>query len=130
MLDPFPQDLRDMVNRLLDLWPDKRQDGSPVTNSPEASAQRIQEILGQNSEISLEILEQSAMEYLEGKPTFPNALQFFFGSGKPGKAAPYVAITRKILTVRQDSSLSLVHSDFCQTLLNLPSIIQDRLEVS
>ncbi len=93
----FKQSTRDLVNELFKLWP-KVRDGKRIPNDAVAAGARIELILDEHPELTPELLFEAALGYLETKPEFPNAIQFWFGPGKPGRMPPWEVEVRGLLT--------------------------------
>lgn len=93
----FKQSTRDLVNELFELWP-KVRDGKRIPNDAVATGARIEQILEEYPEINNDLLREAALSYLETKPEYPNAIQFWFGPGKPGRMPPWEVEVRGLLT--------------------------------
>ena len=89
-----------MVKRLLALWPSERIDGSKVRNDDVDSCSAVESIMVGFPDVTLSDLEAIALGWLDTKPAFPNALQFWFGKGKPGIEPPWRKEFRALLTRR------------------------------
>ena len=85
------------MNELFGLWP-KVRDGKRIPNDAVTTGARIEQILEEYPEINNDILREAALSYLETKPEFPNAIQFWFGPGKPGRMPPWEIEVRGLLT--------------------------------
>jgi len=84
-LEPYSAPVRQMVQKLYDVWPSQRIDGSTVRNDVVDAASNVELILKSYPDLALEQLEAAAAEWLEQKPDYPNAIQFWFGPGKSGE---------------------------------------------
>jgi hypothetical protein len=93
----FKQSTRDLVNELFELWP-KVRDGKRIPNDAVATGARIEQILEEYPEINNDLLREAALSYLEMRPEYPNAIQFWFGPGKPGRMPPWEVEVRGLLT--------------------------------
>lgn len=93
----FKQSTRDLVNELFELWP-KVRDGKRIPNDAVTTGARIEQILEEYPEINNDLLKEAALSYLETKPEYPNAIQFWFGPGKPGRMPPWEVEVRGLLT--------------------------------
>ena len=93
----FKQSTRDLVNELFEIWP-KIRDGKRIPNDAVTAGARIEQILEEYPEINNDLLREAALSYLETKPEYPNAIQFWFGPGKPGRMPPWEVEVRGLLT--------------------------------
>jgi len=76
----FDPSVLEAVNKLWEIWPKTRIDGTKVANDKVDACSNITKIL-QNAEVSIDDLIASAAEWVASAPTYPNAIQFYFGVG-------------------------------------------------
>lgn len=80
-LGTFPEEVVQMVSRLIDLWPTER--GGQTFRSDDVKAcGNVVLILEEFGDVTVAKLEAAAMGYLSTKPPYPNALEFWFGKSK------------------------------------------------
>jgi len=84
-LEPYPTEVREMVQRLIDVWPCSRRDGSIVKNDVVDAASNVFSLLKNYPDLEIWQLEQAALDWLKDVPDYPNAIQFWFGPGKSGE---------------------------------------------
>lgn len=77
-----------MIARLMEVWPTVR-DGKTFTNDDVRAAGNAQLILD-TTDATVEKLEAAAMAWLATNPTFPNAIQFWFGTSAKAPWRPEV----------------------------------------
>lgn len=78
-VESFPQPVIEMAKKLKAIWPRYRGDDSrPIENDVIVACDNIVAIMEKN-DVLLEDLYESCKEWLESKPAFPNAIQFYFG---------------------------------------------------
>ena len=97
----YSSEVVEMVKRLKPHWPTERSDGSPVRSDDVDTCSAIAAIQVKFPDVMLADLELAAMDWLSSKPAYPNAMQFFFGTGKNGSEPPWMRGYRAILTRRE-----------------------------
>lgn len=81
--------VKEAVVSLRESWPNTRE-GAKFYNSTGEAGVKIQTILADHPEVTLEDLMASARRYLSTNPEYPNAIQNYFGRPKPGeKISPW-----------------------------------------
>lgn len=98
IIEAFPKEVREMVNTLLDEWPENDPEGGrKIVCSPEDFGQRVTEILGSNPDLSPEILLEAGRSYIRSSRKMFKAPQYFFGPGKGNESAPWLGFVRAVL---------------------------------
>lgn len=96
-MEPFPPELVSMVLCLLQRWPTTRK-GEKFKNDPVSACSNIERALDSHEGLTLDMLRVAALEYLDNLPDFPNAIENWFGPGKPGTIPPWKIAVRGVLT--------------------------------
>lgn len=97
----FDPKIREFVNDLFVVWP-KQRDGKRIPNDVVTAAARVETIIKTHPEVTLDLLREAASSYLDTAPQFPNAIQFWFGPGKPGQMPPWEIEVRAALTKKEN----------------------------
>lgn len=88
-----------LVKHLHALWPKERADGGPIRNNLVDAAARVEHLLDNNS-VDIKDLEESCLSYLDSKPGYANAIQFYFGPGRTGETPRWKIELQALLTRR------------------------------
>ena len=104
LIKAFRPSTVEKMNTLQSCWPTTRGTGDDTKRIPNdvvQAAARFEAILNEHKEVEEEDLFQSTLEYLATKPTSANAMQFYYGTGKPGQLPPWEVELRGYLTRKQ-----------------------------
>jgi hypothetical protein len=77
-----------LVQRLLAQWPTSR-DKKPIRHDLVDAVGAVEDLLNAHPEVTLDLLEAAALDWLQDPGDYPNAIQFWFGPGKAGKTPPW-----------------------------------------
>jgi hypothetical protein len=77
-----------LVQRLLAQWPTSR-DSRPIRHDLVDAVGAVEDLLDAHPEVTLDLLEAAALDWLQDPGDYPNAIQFWFGPGKNGKTPPW-----------------------------------------
>lgn len=98
IIEGFPQEVREVVNTLLDEWPESDpEDGRKIVCSAEDFGQRVSEIMESNPNVTAPVLLQAGRSYIGSERKRFKAPQYFFGPGKGNESAPWVGYVKAAL---------------------------------
>ena len=96
ILQPYPQEVRDVANHCIRVWRKEDPDGRPIVCDKDLLCANIASVLKDHQTVTSAELIQGVDDYLAKDKQRYCAPQFYFGPGKPGETPHWAVQTRMI----------------------------------
>lgn len=96
ILQPYPQEVRDVANHCIRSWRKEDPDGRPIVADKDLLCANIAAVLRDHKTLTSAELIQGVDDYLAKEKQRYCAPQFYFGPGKPGETPKWAVQTRMI----------------------------------
>ena len=96
ILQPYPQEVRDVANHCIHVWRKEDPDGRPIVCDKDLLCANVAAVLRDHKTLTSAELIQGADDYLAKEKQRYCAPQFYFGPGKPGETPHWAVQTRMI----------------------------------